>query len=283
MDLYPTLIELAGGRCADGQPVDGADLTPLLRGEDALGDRPLFWYDPVYRVLKEEISTPTAAVRLGEYKLMKSYHDGLSLYNLHEDMGETNNLAGAMPEKAAELERLVDAWMAETGVCPPYPNAAYDASARIPRQVEDFSPEGAELVRTWDFSERENFWRAARHCEVAAAGQAMRVKFTGFYPEVVTNIDARPGVYVAVLRYRYPANGRFRMHWAEKGPGRNGTVELYPEDDGEWHEVAALFEARKDVAELRIAAGVNRLRYGWHDPSRDREYAELRRIRLYRL
>lgn len=190
MDLYPTVIGMAEGRLADDQPLDGADLRPLLRGEDVLRNRPLFWYDPVYRIKKEEIGTPTAVVRLGDYKLMKSYHFGRSLYNLREDIGETTNLAGKLPEKTEALEKLVDGWMAETGVCPPFPNAAYDPKARISRAVEGFTPKGATLVHTWDLSKEAEAWRAARLCTVEHTGEAMRVNFAGSYPEIA---GAQPG------------------------------------------------------------------------------------------
>jgi hypothetical protein len=59
---------------------------------------------------------------MGDWKLMEFLEDGrLELYNLRDDIGETNNLAKAMPEKAAELHARLIAWRKE--VSAPMPKA----------------------------------------------------------------------------------------------------------------------------------------------------------------
>ena len=47
-----------------------------------------------------------SAIRLGDYKFLKDWETGqIHLYNLANDLGETQNLAAKMPQKATELHR----------------------------------------------------------------------------------------------------------------------------------------------------------------------------------
>ena len=72
-------------------------------------------------------STPALAVREGKWKLLHFLEDDrLELYNLEDDIGETNNLAGAMPQKAEALKEKLHRWRRELGAPLPEPNPDYD-------------------------------------------------------------------------------------------------------------------------------------------------------------
>ena len=115
VDFYPTLLEIAG---AAGDPrrnadVDGVSLLPLLARGGALGPRPIFWHYPHYNAIG---GVPCGAVREGPWKLIEFYEDArLELYNLDDDLGETHNLAAAMPARAADLRTSLDAWRTAVG------------------------------------------------------------------------------------------------------------------------------------------------------------------------
>lgn len=96
-DLFPTFARLAGAS-VEGMPLDGLDINPLLFEGQPLPDRQLF-----YRKDK------AGAVRSGPWKLV---HDGTTpqLFNLDNDIGETNDLAAKMPEKTAELMTAWKIW-----------------------------------------------------------------------------------------------------------------------------------------------------------------------------
>ena len=50
-------------------------------------------------------------------------NDSVSLYNLQEDPGEQNDLAAALPQRAAELRAELNAWQAGTDApVPKLPN-----------------------------------------------------------------------------------------------------------------------------------------------------------------
>jgi uncharacterized sulfatase len=126
VDFYPTFLEIAGAARPANQPLDGASLLPLLRQRGSVEDRALYWHYPVYHH-----STPAGAVRHGDWKLLEFFEDGrLELYNLRQDMGEKHNLAGAMPEKARELQATLAAWRESVGADMPEPNPDFDPARR---------------------------------------------------------------------------------------------------------------------------------------------------------
>lgn len=133
VDWLPTLCAAAGRR-DDRKSRDGVDLTPLFRGE-TIPDRPLYWYMPLYDL--RWASTPAAIIREGDWKLIEyfgdwyddnqRYHIGQrsELYNLRQDMGESNNLAAIEPKRTASMERKLHAWMRSIPVPIPGPNPHY--------------------------------------------------------------------------------------------------------------------------------------------------------------
>ncbi|MGI6256082.1 MAG: sulfatase [Acutalibacter sp.] len=118
-DWYPTFLELAGLPAQPQQHVDGVSIAPLLRGE-SMEERPLFWHYPHYG---NQGGQPMAAVRRGNYKLLKFFEDNhTELYDLSQDISESFNLAAQQPALAQELETLLDHWIQEVGGIIPQPN-----------------------------------------------------------------------------------------------------------------------------------------------------------------
>ena len=116
IDLYPTMLAMAGVAPPDDHPLDGVSLAPLLRGEAQLPERPLLWHFPAYLETDGSVSgpwrtTPAAAVRVDDYKLVTFFEDGRDeLYDLAEDIGETRDLADEMPERAGHLRSILEQW-----------------------------------------------------------------------------------------------------------------------------------------------------------------------------
>ena len=139
VDLYPTLCEIAGAGLPQDQPVDGVSLLPILKGDqNTLGDRPLYWHFPAYlqayQVWDEQRdplfrSRPCSVIRVGDWKLHQYFEDGaIELYNLREDIGESNNLAESNSAKARQLLSRLESWRESVDApVPTQPNPEYDA------------------------------------------------------------------------------------------------------------------------------------------------------------
>jgi arylsulfatase A len=123
IDFYPTILDMAGAAVDPKRVVDGVSLVPLLRQSGDLKRDALYWHYPHY---SNQGGKPSGAVRQGDYKLIEFYEDGKrELYNLKEDVGETNDLAEKMPEKAKELYEKLKGWRAAVDAQMPTPNPDY--------------------------------------------------------------------------------------------------------------------------------------------------------------
>ena len=97
-----TRIEYAGDQ-------DGIDLAPVIAGGE-LDDRQLFWGG-------DGTFWHGSAMRDGNYKLMIDVAgdaDGTpQLFDLGQDIGESNDLAAADPERVQRMVAALDAWKEE--------------------------------------------------------------------------------------------------------------------------------------------------------------------------
>jgi arylsulfatase A-like enzyme len=105
IDLFPTIMKAAG--IDAGVKVDGIDLSPALKGENLERDT-LYWHYPHY---SNQGGIPGGVIRVGDYKLVERYEDGLvHLYDLKKDIGERNDLASSMPEKVSQMRKKLHSW-----------------------------------------------------------------------------------------------------------------------------------------------------------------------------
>ncbi|MCC6355100.1 MAG: sulfatase-like hydrolase/transferase, partial [Verrucomicrobiae bacterium] len=103
MDLYPTFCAAAAAPVPDGTRLDGVNLLPFLTGQDTADPHKiLFWKNG-----------DSGAVREGDWKLLLGPSEPrVQLFNLHDDIGESRDLAGEKPDVAARLRKTWDEWSA---------------------------------------------------------------------------------------------------------------------------------------------------------------------------
>ena len=108
-DFIRTFAEVFGMQLPDAAGEDSFSLMPLFKGDD----KP---------IREHAVSTSiggTPALRSGSWKYIPAPGSGgwggggdqsqpVQLYNLADDIGETRNLAAAMPEKVGEMKALLE-------------------------------------------------------------------------------------------------------------------------------------------------------------------------------
>ena len=112
-DLFATFAELTGATLPAGQAPDSESFLPLLKGEETKQRKAIVMGAGRKHFL----------VRSGDWKLITGPESGgfskvdkktlkdlpkIQLYNLKDDLSETNNLAAKRPKKVKELEALLE-------------------------------------------------------------------------------------------------------------------------------------------------------------------------------
>jgi len=100
VDLYPTLLGLAGANAAGGKPLDGLDVWGTI-SEGKPSPRTEIVYD---------IQPFRAGLRQGDWKLVwrTPLPQAVELYNLAKDPSEKDNVAAANPDRVAALQQRVN-------------------------------------------------------------------------------------------------------------------------------------------------------------------------------
>ncbi|MBP7658974.1 MAG: arylsulfatase [Burkholderiaceae bacterium] len=111
-DIMATILDITGtaypatfeGRPID--PIEGQSLLPVF-AQDGATRAPMFWEHE-----------GNAAVRIGQWKLVKRYPRPWELYDLEADRTELHDLAVQHPERVADMAGQYGAWAARCGVIP---------------------------------------------------------------------------------------------------------------------------------------------------------------------
>lgn len=100
LDLLPTFYRAGGGNLDSLRGIDGVDLLPYLLGKNLERPHPvLFW--------KKE---NRAAIREGDWKLLRFPDRPAELYNIANDISEMNDLASAHSDKVREMYKKLFDW-----------------------------------------------------------------------------------------------------------------------------------------------------------------------------
>ncbi len=107
LDIFATSVKASGGSLKQERPLDGVDLMPYITGKQSgIPHRQLYWR-----------KLDCAALRDGDWKLIRIDNYGFALYNLKDDLEEQKDLAAKMPEKVQQLQKMMEAW--EEGLMEP--------------------------------------------------------------------------------------------------------------------------------------------------------------------
>ncbi len=110
MDLLPTLSKYAGVELPDSVVIDGYDISDIL-------SNPTKAKSPYTELLYYSKQGELEAISVGDWKLHIAKQNGwniekqgkfpISLYNLKEDITESNNVANLYPERVKDLMRIL--------------------------------------------------------------------------------------------------------------------------------------------------------------------------------
>lgn len=247
IDMYPTLLEMAGINLTQNHLVDGISITETLRNNERPDRDAIFSHYPHYSIAAK--NRPATYVIQGDWKYIRFYDtngpngdEPGALYNLAKDMGEQHNLWKDMPNRVAAMDDLITAHLEETQALIPIPNPDYIEGSHSPiydNPVDSWLPKGP--------------------CDIHKENGALRVNSVGSYPRIYSKklfeadnpatlsfrVKLNNGSRVAFEASDTPDN-RWRHAWRK-------TVNVI--DDNNWHEYSVDITELETIRKLRINPG----------------------------
>ena len=227
-DLYPTILHMLDVERPKDHVIDGVDFAKALKGEEM--DRgPMFTFVPGHGNTPQWLP-PSMAVHDGDWKLVRTFHYGKDgehqyrLYNLRDDIGETNNLANDHPEKVQAMDQLIEDYIAEAEVIVPLPNPSFDPAKFDPSKIGaqlgglkmPRSAKAAPPAKTVS-SESMLGWIARSGGDVVVEDSSLRISATAGQ-NFIANAKVRSDGLVEVrLRIRTGSAGKGRLQWRTEG------------------------------------------------------------------
>ncbi len=148
IDILPTFAEIAGIKNLP-KNVDGLSITPLLKQTGDIKRQTIFWHYPHYHRFGY---MPSGAVLEGKYKLIEWYEKSkfgldhpVSLFDLENDLGENEDLADKMPDKAKELWDKLKKWRMDVGAQEMEINPNFDPQRAL-YYKENVNPNSPEAI-----------------------------------------------------------------------------------------------------------------------------------------
>jgi len=140
-DIYPTLMEIASVDYSDflkDETTDGESIMPLLK--DLKNSKSDYTRNEFYQFYGKmgysgfHQYASWATLRKGDFKLHYDYHGKVELYNIAEDMFETNDLSRSKSQMAHDMLVQLTDWLKEN--CNenylPVPNPDFDPNGKLP-------------------------------------------------------------------------------------------------------------------------------------------------------
>ncbi len=238
VDIYPTMFEMAGIRPNPRQKLDGVSIVPVLKG-GKINREAIFCHFPHYVPATQNL--PSTSVRKGDYKLIRFYGEGeyrsnkFELYNLKQDIGETNNLAAKYPQKVKSLDKLIDGFIADTGSLVPVKNLAY-----IPLADK---------------------WSSSNDCSLSVDNSILKLKSSGNDPYIYTStLPLVSNQMVLKFRMRSNIKGAGTVYFyggRTKAFSKANSVDFEIKRDGAWNEYEVVFDPAGQIKGLRIDPGTS--------------------------
>lgn len=269
-DFYPTLLELLGLKPQQDQQFDGISII------DALQDKPLaresiFSYFP-HETQVPDWLPPSVAIHRGDWKLIRLVHNGddgahsWKLFNLHDDVGETNDLAAKQPELVKELDALIEQFLRDTNAVVPIPDPAFDAAV-YRREDEGKSAAratakaGAAGQAGGATSKPVAGWKPSKDCSSKIEQSALAIISTGSDPYMSFTLPkALPAAeYQLELVMASHCGGRGQFFWQEQGVQppffRDRNTGFDVTHDGQSRTYRVAFKPSKQVIAVRLDPG----------------------------
>ncbi len=101
-DMLPTFADVAQAKVPTGVDIDGISILPTLLGKGTQQKHDYLYWEYTKGTMRSR------AMRMGDWKAVQNrMNRPIELYNLSQDIGETNNLASQHPEQVKQMTKAM--------------------------------------------------------------------------------------------------------------------------------------------------------------------------------
>ena len=248
------------------------DFTEALRGAE-VERSPMFTYLPSHGNTPHWLP-PSMSVHVGDWKLIRTFYYGednaheYRLYNLRDDIGESNNLAKDHPAKVQELGDLIDAYIKEVDVVLPAvnPNFAPDAfhpekigvqagGLKMPPAFKASLKKTTGTVSSKQVPLKEMIGWVAKNAKVSVKDGALKIAPAGKQAFLANAKVPARGPGVLRFRMRSPKTGEGQIQWRAKRQvsfPESGQVSPFSVEGGSWQEHEVGIAEKDGIVHLRL-------------------------------
>ena len=248
IDMYPTILDALGIKTNPAQTIDGVSFLPVLMQEGKLAREAYFtWFPHII---------PAVTVRKNEWKLIRRFQPHPEypaiheLYDLKHDLGETNNLVDKMPDKVAELNKLIDEFVKSTGALYPIPNPEFKAVSTTNTKNSAINLAIDPIVGL-----------VPKFCKIKPVEGAIKIEADGRTPFLGTTQIKSAGKIQAELVVRSSQGGSGKIRWklAEQTefPVDSQSVEFKLSPVETWETIKLTILPEKQLGTIRIYLPAN--------------------------
>ncbi|MEL7498424.1 MAG: sulfatase [Planctomycetota bacterium] len=260
-DIYPTILEMIDLKPQANQSFDGISIVPALKGKSLKRDA-IFTFFPHSPTIPDWLP-PAVSVHSGDWKLIRLFHEGQNgdhrwkLFNLADDIGETNNLANEKPDLVNKLDAKISGFLRRTKAVVPTVNPNFDPSkynlANEGKAELKGKPQAVAKAGKQVFG-----WNSGGTGSLQPGDGKLIVNSTGGDPYLTYDFE-RPlpaGKHTLKLTFSSDSDGFGKLFWAHKLSkpkfqlGRD--IEFDVVHDGKQNTFSVTFDSKNPLTAIRI-------------------------------
>jgi len=266
-DFYPTILDVLGLEPQPDQHFDGISIVPALKGQ-SLSREAIFTFFPHDPGVPDWLP-PAVTVHRGDWKLIRIFHGGehgahrWKLFNLHDDIGETTDLAAKEPERVKTLDALIERFLADTKAVVPVPNPAFNPAAYHPedegkqKQRQKAKPKAKTqdkrnaAAASVDDPKLQG-WKA-RSCTATVKDGIVTVTGKGGAPFLGLAAGKLLGPTVVTFRARSATGGEGKVEWLPTPQATEKAKSVaFQLTAGDWQEMTVALPAEGALGIVRL-------------------------------
>ncbi len=277
-DYFPTLLDGLQLPTGPGQNFDGISVMPALRGEPMTREGVVQFFPHSPGV--PEWLPPAVSIHKDHWKLIRIFHGGDNgahrylLFDLSQDLSETNNVADQNPEMVKSLDDQISEFLQKTNAVIPIVNPAFDPSMYRPED-EGKPKQERKPTRNAKQTAKTNA-STTTDDDPALKGWRLRglkaIVHDGSL--VVTERGSNSFLGFAAGRHRGQSTISFRIRcepgkahvdWLADGPKGDPQTVDWVKTGPDWEEVSVTLpaQAKLGVVRLYVPAGSTPLEVDW--------------------